>query len=117
MKRELVKTLRTVCFLAMFSQDSTTVGNIQAALKYMSILEPDLILHPILERAVPALEALVEVCPHPQKQLRLLIFADTTYHRRHQSTGSSGSRYCLSRRILSRSKASPSHSRATATWD
>ncbi len=61
MKRELVKTLRTVCFLAMFSQDSTTVANIQYALKYMSILEPDLILHPVLERAVPALEALVEV--------------------------------------------------------
>lgn len=61
MKRELVKSLRTVCLLAMFSQDSTTVSNIQSALKYMSILEPDLILHPVLERAVPALEALVEV--------------------------------------------------------
>ncbi|KAI0702460.1 hypothetical protein BC835DRAFT_1411015 [Cytidiella melzeri] len=60
MKRELVKRLRTVCFLAMFSQDSSTVSNIQSALKSMSILEPDLILHPILERAVPALEALIE---------------------------------------------------------
>lgn len=27
----------------------------------MSVMEPDLILHPVLERAVPALEALVEV--------------------------------------------------------
>ena len=27
----------------------------------MSIMEPDLILHPILERAVPSLETLVEV--------------------------------------------------------
>ncbi|KAI0343952.1 hypothetical protein BDW22DRAFT_1355187 [Trametopsis cervina] len=60
MKRELVKSLRTVCFLAMFSQDSSTVSNIQSALKSMSVLEPDLILHPILERAVPALEALIE---------------------------------------------------------
>ncbi|KAI0094570.1 armadillo-type protein [Irpex rosettiformis] len=60
MKRELVKSLRTVCFLAMFSQDSGTVSNIQSALKSMSVLEPDLILHPILERAVPALEALIE---------------------------------------------------------
>ena len=61
MKRELVKSLRTVTLLAMFSQDSTTVSNIQSCLKSMSVLEPDLILHPVLERAVPSLEALVEV--------------------------------------------------------
>ncbi|ESK98482.1 membrane protein [Moniliophthora roreri MCA 2997] len=60
MKRELVKSLRTVCLLAMFSQDSTTVSNIQSCLKSMSVMEPDLILYPILERAVPSLEALVE---------------------------------------------------------
>ncbi|KAL4243081.1 BLM10 family protein [Abortiporus biennis] len=60
MKRELVKTLRTVTLLAMFSQDGTTVSYIQSSLKCMSVMEPDLILHPILERAVPALEALVE---------------------------------------------------------
>lgn len=62
MKHELVKSLRTVVFLAMFSQDSTTVSNIQSCLTSMSVLEPALILHPILERAVPSLEALVEVC-------------------------------------------------------
>jgi proteasome activator subunit 4 len=61
MKRELVKCLRTVVLLAMFSEDSTTVTNIQGSLKSMSIMEPDLILHPILERAIPSLEALVEV--------------------------------------------------------
>lgn len=61
MRRELVKCLRTVAFLAMFSQDSTTVMNIQSSLKSMSVMEPDLILYPILERAVPSLEALVEV--------------------------------------------------------
>ncbi|KAF8203239.1 hypothetical protein BJ912DRAFT_842338 [Pholiota molesta] len=60
MKRELVKSLRTVVLLAMFSQDSTTVSNIQSCLKSMSVMEPDLILHPILERAIPSLEALVE---------------------------------------------------------
>ena len=60
-RRELVKSLRTVALLAMFSQDSSTVSNIQSCLKSMSIMEPDLILHPILERAEPALEALVEV--------------------------------------------------------
>jgi proteasome activator subunit 4 len=61
MKRELVKCLRTPALLAMFSQDPTTVTNIQGCLKSMSLMEPDLILHPILERAVPSLEALVEV--------------------------------------------------------
>ncbi|KAJ7630634.1 hypothetical protein FB45DRAFT_1027837 [Roridomyces roridus] len=60
MKRELVKTLRTVAFLAMFCEDSNTVGNIQSCLKSMSVMEPDLILHPILERAFPALETLIE---------------------------------------------------------
>lgn len=60
MKRELVKSLRTVALLAMFSRDSTTVTNIQSCLKSMSVMEPDLILHPILERSIPALEALVE---------------------------------------------------------
>jgi proteasome activator subunit 4 len=61
MRRELVKCLRTPALLAMFSQDSTTVSNIQSCLKSLSLMEPDLILHPILERAVPSLEALVEV--------------------------------------------------------
>lgn len=61
MKRELVKCLRTVALLAMFSQDSNTVSNIQSCLKSMSFMEPDLILDSILERAVPSLEALVEV--------------------------------------------------------
>ncbi|KAJ7785985.1 hypothetical protein B0H16DRAFT_1488812 [Mycena metata] len=60
MRREVVKTLRTVAFLAMFSEDSNTVSNIQSCLKSMSVMEPDLILHPILERAVPALETLIE---------------------------------------------------------
>ncbi|KAF8640852.1 hypothetical protein AX17_000500 [Amanita inopinata Kibby_2008] len=60
MKRELVKSLRTVALLAMFSPDSSTVANIQSCLKSMSIMEPDLVLHPVLERAIPSLEALVE---------------------------------------------------------
>lgn len=59
-----MKSLRTVVLLAMFSQDANTVANIQGCLKSMSVMEPDLILQPILERAVPSLEALVEVCHH-----------------------------------------------------
>ncbi|KAF4606976.1 hypothetical protein EYR38_001031 [Pleurotus pulmonarius] len=60
MRRELVKSLRTVALLAIFSQDPDTVSNIQSCMKSMSLMEPDLILLPILERAVPSLEALVE---------------------------------------------------------
>ncbi|KZP32253.1 hypothetical protein FIBSPDRAFT_907345 [Athelia psychrophila] len=60
MRRELVKSLRTCALLAMFSQDSTTAANIQSCLKSLSLMEPDLILHPILDRAIPSLESLVE---------------------------------------------------------
>ncbi|KAE9410746.1 ARM repeat-containing protein [Gymnopus androsaceus JB14] len=60
MKRELVKSLRTVVLLAMFSEDTGTVSNIQSCLKSMTVMEPDLVLHPILERAIPSLEALEE---------------------------------------------------------
>jgi len=45
----------------MFAEESTTTSNISSCLKWMSLMEPDLILYPILERAVPSLETLVEV--------------------------------------------------------
>ena len=61
MRRELVLSLRTVTLLAMFSEDSTTVGNASSCLKWMSLMEPSLILYPILERALPALDNLTEV--------------------------------------------------------
>jgi proteasome activator subunit 4 len=64
MRRELVRCLRTPALLATFSRDATTVSNIQSCFKSMSTMEPDLILPPILERAVPSLETLVEV-DHP----------------------------------------------------
>ncbi|KAF5384678.1 hypothetical protein D9757_006201 [Collybiopsis confluens] len=60
MKRELVKSLRTVVLLAMFSEDSSTVSNIQSCIKSMAVMEPDLILHPIYERSLEALTALTE---------------------------------------------------------
>lgn len=60
MRRELVKSIRTVILLAMFSQDSTTVTNVQSCLKSMSTMEPGLVVEPVLERAIPSLEALVE---------------------------------------------------------
>jgi proteasome activator subunit 4 len=66
MKRELVKSFRTVALLAMFAEDSTTTSNISSCLKWMSLMEPDLILYPILERAVPSLETLVEASDWPR---------------------------------------------------
>jgi proteasome activator subunit 4 len=60
-RRELVRCLRTPAFLAMFSTESDTVSNVQSALKSMTIMEPDLIVPPVIERAIPSLEALVEV--------------------------------------------------------
>ncbi|GAA5895195.1 proteasome activator BLM10 [Sporobolomyces salmoneus] len=59
-RREFVKTMRTVALLSMFSRDPITIANAQSALKTMAQLEPDLIFPPLLERAYPALETLTE---------------------------------------------------------
>ncbi|GAA6033408.1 hypothetical protein JCM8097_006736 [Rhodosporidiobolus ruineniae] len=59
-RREFVKTMRTVALLSMFSRDAITIANAQAALKTMGMLEPDLIFPAVLERAYPALETLTE---------------------------------------------------------
>ena len=116
MKRELVKSLRTVCLLAMFSQDSSTVSNIQSALKSMSVLEPDLILHPILERAVPALEALIEVSRSLICHIAYVdVPSDTTYHRRDQSVGSSRACVGVQGCVLSWREALVANSRASAS--
>ncbi|KAK7691509.1 hypothetical protein QCA50_004908 [Cerrena zonata] len=60
MKRELVKSLRTVALLGIFCDEETAVGYIKECLRTMSIMEPELILHPVLERAVPSLSSLTE---------------------------------------------------------
>lgn len=85
-----MKSLRTVALLAMFSQDSVTVSNIQSCMKSMSIMEPDLILTPVLERAFPALEALVEVCVSESEEFSLSnsVLLDSSHHRCHQSARS-----------------------------
>ncbi|CAG8533082.1 15387_t:CDS:10, partial [Acaulospora colombiana] len=57
---KLVRCLRTVCLLSIFSSDTTTTSNVQSAFKSMISMEPDLILPSILERAVSALETLTE---------------------------------------------------------
>ena len=57
-KREFCSTLRTVCLLSMFSKDPLTIAASQASLKRMALLEPKMILPPILDRAYSSLEAL-----------------------------------------------------------
>lgn len=64
-RREFVLTMRTVALLSMFSRDALTIANSQSALKTMGFLEPDLIFPPVLERAYPALEGLLEVSRLP----------------------------------------------------
>ncbi|GAA6053733.1 hypothetical protein JCM3770_003189 [Rhodotorula araucariae] len=59
-RREFVKTMRTVALLSMFSRDAITIANAQAALKTMALLEPDLVLPALLERVYPGLETLTE---------------------------------------------------------
>lgn len=118
MKRELVKCLRTVALLAMFSQDSTTVTNIQSCLKSMSVMEPDLILHSILERAVPSLETLVEVYVLPTYYVNFpyLVCLDSKDDRSHQSPGSCCTRDRLARSILRRSKTPNPYPTTANTW-
>ena len=61
MRQELVKSIRTVALLGLFCDETNVVDNIKECLRTMSIMEPELILHPVLERAVPSLESLTEV--------------------------------------------------------
>ena len=118
MKRELVKCLRTVALLAMFSQDPTTVTNIQSGLKSMSVMEPDLILHSILERAVPSLEALVEVCAPPSRRIdsSYLVCLDSKDDRSHQSPGCCCTSDCLTRSILCRRETPNPYPTTINTW-
>jgi proteasome activator subunit 4 len=60
MRKELVKCLRTVVLLGIFSTDGTVVSDILSCLKSLSIMEPALLLPSIIERAVPSLEGLTE---------------------------------------------------------
>lgn len=57
-KREFVRTLRTVCLLSMFSKDPLTILAAQTSLKRMSYLQPELIIPAVLQRSFNSLEAL-----------------------------------------------------------
>jgi len=118
MKRELVKCLRTVALLAMFSQDSTTVTNIQSCLKSMSVMEPDLILHSILERAVPSLETLVEVRVLPSCDINFsyITHPDPKDDRGNKSPWCCCTCHSLARSILCRSETLNPYPTTINTW-
>ena len=59
-KREFVKLLRTPALLAIFAKDPISMGLAQGALKNMAMLEPNLIMPQLLERAYDGLEAINE---------------------------------------------------------
>lgn len=57
-RHEFCTALRTVCLLTMFSKDPLTISAAQSSLKRLALLEPQVILPPVLDRAYSSLEAL-----------------------------------------------------------
>ncbi|KAK4685506.1 proteasome activator subunit 4, partial [Tremellales sp. Uapishka_1] len=64
-KREFVLCLRPVALSAMFNKDMESVTPAVGALKKMAVLEPDLIMPQIMERAIPSLQGLEETFRTP----------------------------------------------------
>ncbi|KZP00936.1 ARM repeat-containing protein [Calocera viscosa TUFC12733] len=60
MRLSLVRSLKTVALLAMFSKDPVSVLNSQLALRNMALLEPNEIMPEIVERAYEGLEVINE---------------------------------------------------------
>jgi len=63
MKREFVETLKTPSLFAMFSKDPICTAYAQSAIKYLSALEPAIIMPAVLEWSYNGLESVVEVQP------------------------------------------------------
>ncbi|KAG8925927.1 hypothetical protein FRC02_009341, partial [Tulasnella sp. 418] len=59
-KRAFVLCLRTPALLSMFSKDPLSTSYAQAALRHMAILEPELVMPMLLERAYNGLESINE---------------------------------------------------------
>ncbi|KAH7104315.1 ARM repeat-containing protein [Auriculariales sp. MPI-PUGE-AT-0066] len=59
-KRNVVKILRTPALLSLFAKDILAAAYAQSALRSMSLLEPDLIMPQILEKAYSGLESVNE---------------------------------------------------------
>lgn len=59
-RRQFVITLRTPALLSLFAKDPISMGMAQAALRTMALLEPNLIMPQLLERAYSGLEVVNE---------------------------------------------------------
>ncbi|EJF66455.1 ARM repeat-containing protein [Dichomitus squalens LYAD-421 SS1] len=59
-RRNFILTLRTPVLLSMFSKDPFTISYSQAAMRAMALLEPNLVMPEILERAYSGLEVVNE---------------------------------------------------------
>ena len=59
-RRAFVKSLRTPALLAMFSKDPISLQYAQASLRALAMIEPNLIMPEILERAYSGLELVNE---------------------------------------------------------
>ncbi|EIW66071.1 hypothetical protein TREMEDRAFT_35609 [Tremella mesenterica DSM 1558] len=59
-KREFVLCLRPLALSAMFDKDNRSAGPAVSALKKLAVLEPDLIMPALMERATPSLQGLEE---------------------------------------------------------
>jgi proteasome activator subunit 4 len=59
-RKAFVTSLRTVALLAMFSKDPISTSFAQGALRSMALLEPNLIMPELLERAYSGLEIVNE---------------------------------------------------------
>lgn len=62
MKYELVKCLQPLSMLAIYSSEDESVEHAQSCLRSMAIMEPKLVLHPVIDQAKESLRSLVEVC-------------------------------------------------------
>ncbi|KAF5375146.1 hypothetical protein D9758_000062 [Tetrapyrgos nigripes] len=60
LRRAFVNTLRTPALLAMFSKDPISLGLAQGSLRAMALLEPNIIMPELLERAYGGLEVVNE---------------------------------------------------------
>jgi proteasome activator subunit 4 len=72
-KMRFVSMLSNVLLMSMFSKDSTTATWTQHALKIAALLEPSVMVPPIVERSVLALEGLLEVNHFTKKGMFLLL--------------------------------------------
>lgn len=59
-RREFVLTLRTVALMSIFAKDQTSLNASRECLKSLVVLEPELIIPSVIERAIPSLTNLEE---------------------------------------------------------